>query len=638
MKKVLLSLAAVALSTAAFAQTAGVPSLSVRPFEAAAAQKNVKKVPAKADLADNQRLLGYNTGDAFDGTLGFGTALDIRLGSLLLPEMLEKYDGAKVVGIRYALADPLPVSKVAIVEEGSTTDAVSKALSGTCVAGWNTVMFDEPYTIDDTTPFYICYDVSLSSAYSIYIYNSDNPHENGFMGYANFGSGVQWSALTGTGGVLLGDLAIQAIVESDNFSSRSLSPQDFGTFFVGLNTTRDLTLNVTNDGAGVSNFSYVVTVDGTPGEEQLCELAQPAGVGESFKATIPVQSQAEIGTVPMEVKITKVNGEANEAAANTANGTLNTISRIFKQNVVVEEFTGTGCGYCPRGLAGMEMMAEKYPDNFIGVGIHQYNSSDPMYNSNYASLNWSGAPNCVLNRNGQYIDPFYGSSNSITEDFEKAMDNIPMLEVTVSGVWNEDSTTVTATANVESLVSGQYNIDFVLVADSVQGSSSSWRQANYFASYSAASLNNDPYLTKFCKNGEYGSSYFAYAFDDVLIGSSYSGTRNNAKLDALVADQVTTATYELAMPVKTTLKKAIDKKKVSVVAIVYDPSTGAILNAGKNRNITAATGIQGVSGESNATAVEVARYNAAGQRIDAPQKGLNIVRLANGKTYKEIVK
>lgn len=638
MKKVLLSLAAVALSTAAFAQTAGVPSLSVRPFEAAAAQKNVKKVPAKADLADNQRLLGYNTGDAFDGTLGFGTALDIRLGSLLLPEMLEKYDGAKVVGIRYALADPLPVSKVAIVEEGSTTDAVSKALSGTCVAGWNTVMFDEPYTIDDTTPFYICYDVSLSSAYSIYIYNSDNPHENGFMGYANFGSGVQWSALTGSGGVLLGDLAIQAIVESDNFSSRSLSPQDFGTFFVGLNTTRDMTLNVTNDGAGVSNFNYVVTVDGTPGEEQLCELAQPAGVGESFKATIPVQSQAEIGTVPMEVKITKVNGEANEAAANTANGTLNTISRIFKQNVVVEEFTGTGCGYCPRGLAGMEMMAEKYPDNFIGVGIHQYNTGDPMYNSNYASLNWSGAPNCVLNRNGQYIDPFYGSSNSITEDFEKAMDNIPMLEVTVSGVWNEDSTTVTATANVESLVSGQYNIDFVLVADSVQGSSSSWRQANYFASYSAASLNNDPYLTKFCKNGEYGSSYFAYAFDDVLIGSSYSGTRNNAKLDALVADQVTTATYELAMPVKTTLKKAIDKKKVSVVAIVYDPSTGAILNAGKNRNITAATGIQGVSGESNATAVEVARYNAAGQRIDAPQKGLNIVRLANGKTYKEIVK
>lgn len=638
MKKVLLSLAAVALSTAAFAQTAGVPSLSVRPFEAAAAQKNVKKAPAKANLAENQRLLGYNTGDTFDATLGFGQAIDIRLGSLLLPEMLEKFDGAKIVGIRYALADPLPVSKVAIVEEGATTEAVSKTQTGNCVAGWNTVMFDEPYTIDDNTPFYICYDVSLSSAYSIYIYNSNNPHEGGFMGYADFGEGAQWAALTDSYGNYLGDLAIQAIVESDNFSSRSLTPQDFGPFFVGLNTTRNLMLNVTNDGAAVSNFSYVVSVDGTPSEEQLCELEQPVGVAEGFTAAIPVQAESETGSAVLEVKITKVNGESNDAADKTATGTLNTISRLFKQNVVMEEFTGTGCGYCPRGIAGMEMLAEKYPDTFIGIGIHQYNSSDPMYNSNYKTLDWPDAPNCVLNRNGQYIDPFYGNRTSIEDDFKTAMDNLPMVEVSVSGVWNEDSTMVTATANVESIISGKYNIDFVLVADSVQGSSNSWRQSNYFASYSAASVNNDPYLSKFCKGGEYGYSSFAYAFNDVLIGSSYSGSRNNATLDELVENQTTTATYELAMPVKTALKKAIDKTKVSVIAIVYDPATGAILNAGKNRNITAATGIQGVNGESNASAAEVARYNAAGQRINAPQKGLNIVRLANGKTYKEMVK
>lgn len=638
MKKVLLSLAAVALSTAAFAQTAGVPSLSVRPFEATAAQKNVKKAPAKAELADNQRLLGYSTGDTFDTTLGFGQAVDLRLGSLLVPEVLEKFDGAKIVGIRYALADPLPVSKVAIVEEGSTADIAGKTLTGNCVAGWNTVMFDEPYTIDANTPFYICYDVSLSAAYSVYVYNTKAPHDGGFMGYADFGQGAEWAALTDSYGNNLGDLAIQAIVESDKFSSRSLSPQDFGTFFVGLNTTRDLTLNVTNDGAKVSNFNYVVTVNGTPGEEQFYELELPTGVGESFTAAIPVQAQAETGSVPMEVKITKVNGESNDAADKTAEGTLTTISRLFKQKVVMEEFTSTGCGYCPRGIAGMEMLADKYPDTFIGIGIHQYNSSDPMYNSNYKSLDWPGAPNCVLNRNGQYIDPFYGNGGSIEDDFKTAMDNLPMVEVNVSGVWNEDSTKVTATANVESLISGKYNIDFVLVADSVQGSSSSWCQSNNFASYSAGSVNNDPYLSRFCKGGEYGTTYFAYAFNDVLIGSSYSGSRNNATLDALVADQTTTATYELAMPVKTTLKKAIDKTKVSVIAIVYDPATGAILNAGKNRNITAATGIQGVKGESNASAAEVARYNAAGQRIDAPQKGLNIVRLANGKTYKEIVK
>ena len=36
--------------------------------------------------------------------------------------------------------------------------------------------------------------------------------------------------------------------------------------------------------------------------------------------------------------------------------------------------------------------------------------------------------------------------------------------------------------------------------------------------------------------------------------------------------------------------------------------------------------------------VEVARYNAAGQRISGKQKGLNIVKLSNGKTLKIMVK
>ena len=38
------------------------------------------------------------------------------------------------------------------------------------------------------------------------------------------------------------------------------------------------------------------------------------------------------------------------------------------------------------------------------------------------------------------------------------------------------------------------------------------------------------------------------------------------------------------------------------------------------------------------TAAEVSRYNAAGQRISAPVRGLNIVKIANGKTVKTIVR
>lgn len=48
------------------------------------------------------------------------------------------------------------------------------------------------------------------------------------------------------------------------------------------------------------------------------------------------------------------------------------------------------------------------------------------------------------------------------------------------------------------------------------------------------------------------------------------------------------------------------------------------------------TGINGVEATDNAKTVQF--FNASGMRLSAPQKGLNIVRAADGKTYKKIVK
>lgn len=46
--------------------------------------------------------------------------------------------------------------------------------------------------------------------------------------------------------------------------------------------------------------------------------------------------------------------------------------------------------------------------------------------------------------------------------------------------------------------------------------------------------------------------------------------------------------------------------------------------------------VSGIPADENVT--ETARYNAAGQRIDAPQRGINIVRYSNGTTQKTIIK
>lgn len=50
------------------------------------------------------------------------------------------------------------------------------------------------------------------------------------------------------------------------------------------------------------------------------------------------------------------------------------------------------------------------------------------------------------------------------------------------------------------------------------------------------------------------------------------------------------------------------------------------------------SGIEDVQNPDNGVVKEVARYNGAGQLVNGPVKGLNIVKLANGKTVKQIRK
>lgn len=55
-----------------------------------------------------------------------------------------------------------------------------------------------------------------------------------------------------------------------------------------------------------------------------------------------------------------------------------------------------------------------------------------------------------------------------------------------------------------------------------------------------------------------------------------------------------------------------------------------------NFTYTDPAGVNGITTDTDATVT--ARYNARGQRLDAPTRGLNIVRLSNGKTIKQIIK
>ena len=658
MRKTLLTMAAAVLALTVNAQGFQAQRFSGKLEKAVAVNTNTlraNKAPRKADLAANQRLVGYYTTDYVDNAVGLLSTSQLQPAALLEPTDYAQYAGAKAVAVRFAMGPNATANGVVVYGYNSTTGSLTELASkDTTIAStssenydnfvWNTVTLpaNQQFTLSTTDydGLMVSYKVTPKSSTTYPVGLNSKITDRILYMYANIpasqgGSGEGWYSFGSDNGAT----AVQLIVESDNFPTNGITPVTFGKVSAATNTVRKVNVTFLNSGSSVNNFDYTTTVNGVTSAEKHVDLANPLGVGGSFTDSIEFAAPAESGTYDASVTVTKVNGEANEASNTSAAGTIVAVSKIVKRGVVVEEFTGTGCQWCPRGLAGMKLLADTYPDNFIGIGIHQYNSSDPMYDDNYADLGFKGAPSCMLDRNGAIIDPYYGSSNtSITDDFNERLKDIPVLGVDVMGVWNSDSTAVEARATIDPLTSGNYNVDFVLVADSLTGSASSWNQANGYYRYTASQVDNDPNLAQFCRGGKYGKSTFKWPFDDVLIASSYDKTHNQATLAPLTEGVLTSTTYTLTLPTKAPLKGAINKSKVHVIAIVYDEN--GVANAAKSFIYAYGdpAGINNVASSTEADNKIVARYNAAGQRIAEAQPGLNIVKYANGKTVKVLVK
>lgn len=651
MKKAFFSALLAVCSLTAGAQSLATKAPSGAQLKAAAkTAATVKKAPAKsAGIASNQRLVGYYTSDAADEYgLGVGTydTTTVKPAIELYTEDYQHYYGAKVVGVRYYLAES-EATGVEVYQVGSKSLTLKASKDSTVTTkGWHTVLFDKADQFEltsDYTELRVAYVVNQKAANVFPIgYNPENLGRP-LVIYMNipaeqYGSGTAWYLFGGY------TPAIQLVLESDQFPTNAVVPGEMADFTTSPTTSRNHEITFTSLGTTLSNFDYTITQDGQTSDEVHVALPTPiTGCGE-YTAAVTIPATATVGSHESTVTVTKVNGVANETAFNTTTATNKTLAKTLHKATVVEEATGTRCGWCPRGHVGMANLRNTFGDKFVGVAVHRYNSSDPMYTNNYASIIPSGqAPVCYLNRSATQLDPYYGSNNDIREDFEATLVDLPEVGVSVSGMFSVDFTTVNATAQVESLVDGNYSIAFVLVADSLTGTANTWKQSNYFCPTYKGQYHNytKEYLEETLPDLAFlwdAGALWETSYNDVAIASSYSGSTNNATLDALIAGNTTTADYTLTMPTKASLQNAVRHDLVYVVAIVMD-STGAVVNAAKAPVKIDPAGIQDFTAdEANGNTSIVARYNQAGQLVNAPVKGLNILKLANGTTRKVIVK
>lgn len=641
MKKILLSAFAMLLALTAGAQNFTVEK-SPNPLGVQAPAFGAFKAPAKANLAANQRLVGYFNTDDCDTYLGVtGITGNNKVAMVLTADDLAPYYGKKIAGVRFNLGQGETANGVFVqnlkIADGQITEAtslVSSDESVTSAAGakntgeWHEVMFDQKVELNSSfESLFVGYNYKQKS--NNYPIGVSSKVEGPFYIYANIpaskgGNGEDWYQIN-SGGY---GLSIQLIVEGD-FAPNAVRPLDFGEFTVVKGKSKNVAVSLWNIGSKLTSIDYTIALDGKAGAEQHLDFGKDFGLGGTHSVEIPFAAASELGASTVTLTITKVNGEENACVKNSATGTLYTVEREFVKRSVAEQFTGTGCGNCPSGHVAMHNMHNLYGDQFIGIALHQFNASDPMYNASY-DLGFTGAPQCMVNRSSGVLAPY----EQMPEVLKASLDEIALTDVTVTGTFADEDTKVNATASVESLVAGDYNIAFMLTADGLTGTTKSWKQSNYFCKgggryNSQASMPDD---LKFL--WDMGSSYVE-TYNDVLIASSYVSSNNKATLPTLVAYGTVNSEYSLKMPTKVALKKALKLNQVYVVALLLDKKTGAIVNAGRAR-VTGSTGIENVNNSSEATVV--ARYNVNGVQIAAPVKGINIVKMSDGTTRKVLVK
>lgn len=641
MKKFLLSAFAMLLALTAGAQNFTVEK-SPNPLGVQAPAFGAFKAPAKANLAANQRLVGYFNIDDCDTYLGVtGITGNNKVAMVLTADDLAPYYGKKIAGVRFNLGQGETANGVFVqnlkIADGQITEAtslVSSDESVTSAAGakntgeWHEVMFDQKVELNSSFEgLFVGYNYKQKS--NNYPIGVSSKVEGPFYIYANIpaskgGNGEDWYQIN-SGGY---GLSIQLIVEGD-FAPNAVRPLDFGEFTVVKGKSKNVAVSLWNIGSKLTSIDYTIALDGKAGAEQHLDFGKDFGLGGTHSVEIPFAAASELGASTVTLTITKVNGEENACVKNSATGTLYTVEREFVKRSVVEQFTGTGCGNCPSGHVAMHNMHNLYGDQFIGIALHQFNASDPMYNASY-DLGFTGAPQCMVNRSSGVLAPY----EQMPEVLKASLDEIALTDVTVTGTFAEEDTKVNATASVESLVAGDYNIAFMLTADGLTGTTKSWKQSNYFCKgggryNSQASMPDD---LKFL--WDMGSSYVE-TYNDVLIASSYVSSNNKATLPTLVANGTVSSEYTLKMPTKVILKKALKLDQVYVVAVLLDKKTGAIVNAGRAR-VTGSTGIEDVTTGTEATVV--ARYTVNGVQVSAPVKGVNILKMSDGTTRKVLVK
>jgi PKD repeat protein len=324
----------------------------------------------------------------------------------------------------------------------------------------------------------------------------------------------------------------------------------------------------------ITSFDAVYSIDGIDSDVTAFS-GLSLGFNQSYAFTHPQTADILVGNHEIKLRIQNINGLGDDdiPANNALTRDVLCVNEIFQQNVVYEEGTGTWCGWCPRGLVGLNTMAHNYTDGtWIGIGVH---NGDPMtvaaYDQGIGTF-ISGYPSGVMNRKSVF-DP---GLSSLEPAYFAAKAEIPLGKIVITGkTWNVGTRklTVQATSNFAMDLAGtSYNVAMVVVESDVTGTTSQWNQANYYAGGGNGNLIDWDGTNWATLSNPVPAANMVYNHVGRVLVGGWNGVPGIIPADVVYGSPYT---YEFTH----TLAAASDPAEVTVVVMLIDANTGVIANA-----------------------------------------------------------
>lgn len=655
--------------------------------ETATPQKAAKKIATRAgELEANQRYINYSYDESYvwPSTFPADTQGAISLGTLFYSDAFKKYEGCKIVGARFYVNIPIGASKVGVchvkVENGTpyVGDILASKEVPSTVAHWNYVWFDEPYKIDTKTfdgllPYYDFTPSKMSAGAGNPIASSGT--WAGACGALAFGdvdgkhdpSSWAWQPIyLGTDG---SNLMIQLIIEKEDgtfiLHDLVMSKMAMVPFAKSGNTT-GLAFTCHNDGRdNITTVKFGIEVDG---EKMGTFTYDQKTAGDAFREItdadnsniqvgLPIDKNWSIGE--HEVTVYPVLVEGEKPAGDLTNDTLSTKFKVYKDNFdrtknLVEFYACQMSKYTYFADQVLTKTAKAREDEDLAiVSIHGERQQVNEDGSVETLSDVFTVPEA--NKLANYSTPSDGSGAFNRYFYDNDVINYDKaLTVNMAAQKASDQDNVVGMLNTIINESAAYYPSFSTVSidsklDDATGKLSIKVMGKLINKYQKL-IGDDARLT-------------IYLTEDKVKGKQNTGgtmakpTTHNHVLRKIVtgtlgdALQTNGNSYENDYEVE--LDDAWKSQNMHIIAFVSRPmketekdGKTALASAMNdlwvdNTNMVAVgeSDFTGISNVINWNEVkEVGRYTLDGQKLNAPTKGINLVKLSNGQTIKVVVK